>query len=578
LKASSHNVRLQVKRILASEAFARSERMARFLRFTVEHALAERPEKLKEYVIGVEVFDRDASFDPRLDPIVRVEARRLRAKLTQYYDHEGRADELCIEFPKGSYVPVFHDREPSVAAPQPQESRTIAVLPFANLSPEADNEYFSDGLTEELIHALTKIEELSVVAWNTAIQLKNRPDDLPSIARQLNAGTIVTGSVRRFGERLRIGARLINGADGRLIWSEIYDRRVEDIFAIQQELSEAIARTLRVKLAPPRPSAARHNLEAYNAYLKGRFHWNKRDADGLFRSLELFHEAIRIEPNFAQGYAGLADAYTLISDFGIGAPAENIPKARAAAQKAIELNPTLGEAECSLGLIAAIHDWEWARALEHFKRAIELNPGYATAHHWIGVDYYALRGQYEVAMEAMERAIGLDPLSAIIRESRGYVYVLMRRYEDAIASHTELIELFPGFRRAYSSLGRAWYQAGDYRKAIAMYETAREYCGDVPNLLGALGQAYASAGCTDKARHLLRSLLQMANRTYVGATCVAMVYIGLGEYEEAINWLEKGVRERHIGVTAMGVHPAYDPMRTNPRFEALVSRIGAVRK
>ena len=332
--ANPSEVRLQLERILASKGFANAERMSRFLRFAVEHTLENRAAELKEYVIGVEVFDRTGSYDPRLDPVVRVEARRLRSKLASYYEEEGKADALLIDFPKGAYVAVFRNRTETTRTPAASQKRsTIAVLPFANLSAGSKNDYFSDGLTQELIHLLTKVDGLRVVAWNSSSQLKGKTPDPYSVGQQLKVGSVLTGSIRGANDKLRITAQLVNTADGYYLWSETYDREMKDVFAIQEEISSAIVKTLSDKLASKAPelkSSAR-NLEAYNLYLKGRFHWNKRTGVGLHRSIQYFTDAIAVDQDFAMAYSGLADSYSLLADYGLMHPSEAMPKAKAAA-------------------------------------------------------------------------------------------------------------------------------------------------------------------------------------------------------------------------------------------------------
>ena len=551
--------------------------MIRLLRFVVEHALAGRSAELKEYLLGVEVFDRSVNFDPRTDPIVRVEARRFRTKLKAYYETEGREDQLLIEFPTGAYIPRFRMR---VAAP-PDAPRTsaptnIAVLPFTNLSTEADSEYFSDGLTEELIHGLTRVEGLQVVAWSSSAQLKNHQDDFYSIGQQLRVGTILQGSVRQASGRIRINVRLVNTTTGFYLWSEIYDRRLQDLFAIQDEIARAIVSSLKIKLfgtvAPPPRNA--WSLSAYDLYLRGRFQWNKRTREGFDRAIQYFNDAIAADPNFAPGYAGLADAYTLRADYGCATPANAMPRGKAAALRALELEPQLAEAYTSLGLITALHDWDWLKADEHFRRAIALKPGYVTAHHWYACDCLALQGYFEEAVAEIELAAKLDPLSHVILESVAYVLLLARRYDEALDKHTEVLEFEPHFYKAYSGMGRAYIHKGMYGKAIEMLLKGKELGGDIPPLLGALGQAYGLAGQHVEARSVLHRLGELAVDGSVPSTAFAMVHIGLGEHERALERLETACFRRELQVCAIKVHPGYDALRGHPRFQALLQKIG----
>jgi TolB-like protein len=570
-------------RILASAPFARSARMRRFLRFAVEESLAGHSGRLKEYVIGVEVFDRKESYDPRVDPIVRVEARRLRAKLGAYYQTDGHADDLVIEFPKGAYVPLFsrrsESRPPGSAEARPA-GRGIAVLPFSNLSAEPDNEYFSDGLTEELIHGLTKVGGLRVVAWNSAARLKGQPYDIREVGRQLDVATILVGSVRKSGEKLRVMAQLVDAASREYLWSETYDRQIEDLFAIQEEISRAIVRTLQLRLLDqPGSSVIRrgaYNLEAYNLYLKGRFQWNKRTADGLKRGVHYFEQAIAVDPSFSPGFAGLADSYSLLADYGLVNPQEIMPKAEAAARKALELDPTLAEAHASLGLIRCSYFWEWAEAEVHYRRAIELNPGYATTHHWFAVDHLAMLGRMEEAMVEIGIAQQLDPLSPIIYEGKGFLHLLSRRYDEALEQYRQMLELDCFFYKAFTAMGRAYTQKGMYEEAITMLQKGRSLSGDIPNILGALGQTYALASRPAEARRLLDELTELSKRRHVPSSCFALIHCGLGEKERALDWLENGCRKRELPMVALKVHPAYDSLRGEPRFQALLRTVGLV--
>jgi TolB-like protein/Flp pilus assembly protein TadD len=570
----TRSVEEHLQRILASKEFASSARMSRFLRFAVERALSGHSEQLKEYVLGVEVFDRKASYDPRVDPIVRVEARRLRSKLESYYAGEGSADELIIDFPKGTYAPAFRERAQSVAPAGTPRAGAIAVLPFSNLSSEPDTEYFSDGLTEELIHGLTKLDGLMVVAWNSAARLKGQPYDVREIGRQLSVSTVLVGSVRGSGERLRVMAQLVDTSNGRYLWSETYERQIEDLFAIQEEISRAIVKTLQLKLIAPPIQHGVYNLAAYNLYLKGRFQWNKRTAEGLKRGVQLFEQAIAVDQDFALGYAGLSDAYSLLADYGLVKPADIMPAAESAARKALEIDPTLAEAHASLGLIRSLYAWEWAEAEQHYRRAMDLNPGYATTHHWFAIDYLGMLGRWEEAFREIEIALQLDPLSPIIREGKGFLLMLSKRYDEAIEEYRQMLDLDCFCYKAFTAMGRAYTQKGMYEEAISMLQKGRSLSGDIPSILGALGQTYALANRPADARRLLEELAELAKRRHVSSTCFALIHLGLGEKEQALDWLETGARGRETPLAALRVHPAYDNLRGELRFQALLRKLG----
>lgn len=573
---SKEAVRRQLERILSGTTFAGAGRMRRFLSFVVEETLAGRAERIKEYAIGLEVFDRPPAFDPRADPLVRVEARRLRAKLDSYYEREGRSDPIRIVLPKGGYVPRFEPGGPASAGRPAPGPETIAVLPFTNLGAGPDQEYFSDGLTEELIHALTKVEGLRVVAFSSALQLKGKPREIPQLGKRLHVARLVEGSVRRFGDRLRITVQVIDSATGYYVWSESYDRTCEDLLALQEEIAAAVASALRIRLRSPLPARRLDEkaIAAYNLYLKGRYLWNKRTYEGLQASIRYFEQAAALDSGSALPLAGLADAYTVSAQYGLSDPAEFMPKAKAAALRALELEPSQAEALCSLGFIRSVYDWAWEDAELHYRRAIELNPGYATARLWYGIDFLALLGRFDEARLQLEVAWQLDPLSLIGKETQGYILLLERRYPEAVSAYQALIEEEPEFYKGYSALGRALTEAGRYREAIDAYQHARRLAGDIPNILGALGQTYALAGEVRRARSLLAELHALAANRYVTATCFALIHLGLRDRTAALDWLERSAERRELPLAALGVHPAYDELRSEARFAALLARIG----
>jgi serine/threonine-protein kinase len=575
-------VRQQLEKILAHGLFMRSERMGRFLRLAVELSLQGRACDLKEYLIGVEVFDRKDVYDPRVDPIVRVEARRLRSKLKAYYEGDGLGDPVIIEFVSGSYAPHIRLAVPPatepVAIPAAEPGLiTVAVLPFVDLSSKPGHEYFSDGLTEELIHALTKVPGMRVVAWNTAAQLRGRQQDIHAIRDRLKVGTALTGSVRIAGPGLRVRAQLIDTETGVYLWSETFDRQMQDVFAIQEEIARAIVRTLRVQLAGSPVNAllgrSRSTISSYDYYLKGRYHWHKRTPEDLFRSLEYFETAISADPNSALAHTGQADAYSLLVDYGLMHPAQGMPKAKLAASRGVELDPELAEAYASLALIRSLYEREWDDAERLYLRAIELNPGCSTAHHWYAVDHCAMLGRFDRAEEQLRIASQLDPLSHIIREGVPFLKMLQRDYDGAIEGYRELVEFDPSFYKGYTSMGRAYAQQGKYLDAIAMLEKGRTLAGDVPNILGVMGQVYALAGEPARAREVLVKLAELAARSYVPSTVFAIVHLGLGENHRALEWLETGCDQRELPLSALKVHPVYDPLRSEPRFQVMLKRL-----
>jgi TolB-like protein/Flp pilus assembly protein TadD len=578
-------IRAHLEKVLASRLFARSARLCRFLRFSIEESLAGNSGRLKEQIIGTEVFDRRPDYDPRIDPIVRVEARRLRAKLKAYYASSGRSDSMMIGLPKGAYLPFFKTRAAangsralmaaSGSALAPRKS--IAILPFANMMQGADDDYFSDGLTEELIHLLTRIPSLRVVAWSSTSKLRGRDADLAGIRRQLRVGSVLRGSVRRTPERVRVTVQLIDSASGDYLWSETYDRGLENVFEIQGDIAQAIVQALRLKLTGLRQTETPRrapNVACYNLCLQGRFHTNKRSEDGLRKSVERFEEAILADESCAEAHAGLADAYSLLADYGLMSPAEAVPKARAAAERALDLDPQSAEANVSLAFVRSSFEWRWEEAESLYRTAIAANPGYSRARHWYGVDFLALLGRCQEALSEARAAYDLDPLSMIIREGLGYTHMICRDYPRAVAVYREITDMDPDFFKGYSSLGRVLSLMGKHDMALAALERARELGGDVPSILGATGEVLARTGRVEEARVFLNQLTEMSHTGWVPASCFAILHLGLGDYPAALTFLETATDRREFSVTALKVHPLYDPLRSEPRFQRLLERIG----
>ena len=581
---SAESIRTQLRKILSSACFARSERLARFLHFTVEQTIEGRAEQLKEFVIGVEVFDKTEKYDPRMDPIVRVEARRLREKLKKYYETDGREDPLCIDFPTGTYAPLIQTRDampvsPSLAgsvAGAKSVKNAIAVLPFVNLSSDQENEYFSDGLTEELINALTKVEGLRVVAWSSAFQLKGKARDIRRIAEQLGVGAVLEGSVRRTIDRLRITAQLVDSADGRYLWSETYERALKDVFAVQDEISSAIVGTLRIKLTGPQGrSLITHyteNLQAYHLYLKGRFYWNKRTEEDFYKALGFFEQAIDIDPNYAPAYAGMADSYIMLGEHGAVPALSIMRKARVSASRALEIDPRLAEAHVSLGSVAGLYEWNWPESEHHFRRALELNPSYPTAHHWYGYDYLAPRGRLNEAIAELERAHHLDPLSLIITTCLGTLYDMAREYQRARTFYEKVFELEPGFARAYLSCGRSYLHQNMCREAIAAFEKARELMPNSPVPLALLAHACNVSGATSEANRLRQALDRCARTCCVSSYLMARAQLDF-DNDRALELLERALEERDPRMAHISVSPIFDCLRQDERFAVLVSRM-----
>jgi TolB-like protein/Flp pilus assembly protein TadD len=580
IEITEADVRDQLSRIIASEVFTDSPRMARFLRFTVEETLRGNAAQLKETVIGTQVFDRASGYDPRIDPIVRVEARRLRAKLQTYYEGSGKQDSLILEFPKGGYAPVFRrraDAEQDARKNAQNGNTTIAVLPFENLDPGAGTEFLSDGLTEDLINALTRVPQLQIVAWNSAARLKGQQDELEVILNRLSVAYVIRGSIRQSKDQVRICAYLIDTVTRRYVWSEVYNRTLHDVFKIQEEIAASIQNALQLKFAAVvslRGSGRPQNVQSYQLCLKGRFHARERTAEGLQRSLVCFEQAIAADPESSAAHAGLADTHTLLAEYGFADGPTSMEKAKAAVQRALELDPTSAEAFASFGFILTIHSWAWEEARHAFERSLELNPGYASAYHWYGIDHLAMLGRFDEAARKQEMAIKLDPLSPIMIEGRGYLRLLLREYDEAIRVYSETVTSDPSFYKSYTSMGRIYVQKGMYAKGIELLHKGLTMAGEVPSIFGALGQAYGLSGQRSEANRMLRRLTEMAASRAVPCTCFALVHLGMGDTDAALTWLERGVQRHEASVITLKVHPVYDSLRGESRFEALLTAIG----
>ncbi len=569
-------MREHLGRILESELFRRSDRLSRFLEFSVQAALNGDSARVKEYVIGVEVFDRGQHFDPRIDPVVRVEARRLRTRLKQWHDTVGQGSALTIELPSGSYAAEIRQRAYSPPPlPVPCAAKKIAVLPFANLNGDPELDYFSDGLTEELIHGLTRVKALHVVAWSSASRLKGQ-EDLATIRDRLQVENILRGTVRRSGDRLRMTAQLIDAADGHYLWSEAWDRAASDLMKIEQEIAQAIVDKLRVDFEHVEGGAflpRAREPESHTFYLKGRFQMHKRSEEGLRLAVSYFSQAAEREPDWALAWAGLADAYALMATYGVAQPAVMMRAARETAKKALHLDPTLAEALTCLAFVRSCYDWEWREAEELYRRAIALSPGYAVAHHWYATDYLVMLGRFDEAAFEIETAISLDPLSSIILDGRALILMVAGRYEEARQAYLDLLQHDPLFYIGWSSLGRVYTQMGRYAEAIEMYQKARALVGDFPKILGALGQTLGLAGQVKEARELLDTLEIRSRAEHVGCITFSLIHLGLGERDAALMRLETAVAQREISVGWLKVHPAWNDLRSEPRFHALLKQL-----
>jgi TolB-like protein/Flp pilus assembly protein TadD len=462
-------------------------------------------------------------------------------------------------------------------APASTGIRSIAVLPLENLSGDASQNYFADGMTDELITDLAQISALRVISRTSVMVYKGARKPLPQIARELNVDAVVEGTVLRSGDQVRITAQLIEASTDKHIWSQSYEGELRDTLALQNRVAGAIADQIRINLTPREQAALKNvkvvNPDAYESYLKGRYFWNKRTADGLKVALAYFKQAIDEDPKYAQAYSGLADTYALLGDwqYAVMTPKEAFPKAKAAAIKALELDSTLGEAHNSLAFVLEGFDWDFDSAGKEFQRAIELNPGYATAHHWYAW-HLSLVGRFDEAIAEMRKAENLDPLSLIINADLAELLGLAHSYDESIRQSRKTIEMDPNFALAHNQLAQAYLQKQMYDEAVAELQEAVKLSGGGPTCIANLARAYVASGKRKEAVKLLSDLKRRSNPGYSNAAEIAMIYASLGDTDQAMNWLEKGYEERfNPGVL---LRPGFDPLRSDSRFQNLVHRIG----
>ena len=462
------------------------------------------------------------------------------------------------------------------------QTLTLAVLPFDNLSGDAEQEYLSDGLTEEMIMQLGRLQpdRLRVTARSSTWKYKRAERDLARLRSELGADYVLEGSLRRAGDRVRVSAQLIHLADQTDVWAETYERDLGDVLVLQSEVAQAVARAIAVTLTPRTQArlARAHPLDAsaYQNYLRGRFFWNRRTEAALKQAVSYFQQAIGADPGYAPAYSGLADCYSSLgaaSVVGGLPPQQAMPQAKAAALKALEIDGTLAEAHTSLAIVHLLYEWDLASSEKEFRRAIELDPNYSAAHHWFSHCLLPLRRTEESLAES-KRALALEPLSLVIGVHLGWHYFYARQYDEALEQYRKTLELDPEFPQAQRYAGWAYLKTGKYPEAIAALQTALRALGRDPKVEGELGHVLAAAGRHVEARAVLEDLRQLSSTRYVSPYSVALVHAGLGDREQAMTWLEKAYAERSDYMPYLALEPMLDGLRADPRFAALIRRTG----
>ena len=553
---SGDAVREHLGRILASAVFRSSESLRRLLQYTVETTLAGNGGQLKEYTIGVEALGRPVSFDPREDNIVRVQARKLRQRLADYYAGERSRENCRITYRPGSYQPLFGvSREPTAPL------RTLAVLPFMNLTSDGGAGYFCDGLAEEIIDLLTRSNGLRVVARTSSFQFKGAQMDIREIGEKLGADLVIEGAVRGAGDRFRITVRLLSSKDGCELWAERYDRTLSDILELETQIAASVASALSAGI--PLPGSATE-ADGITLYLKARYAWNHRTDAGFRKALELYTAATRRDPRAAKAWTGIAECHILMSMHGLALPHVCMPKAREASLAALAIDEELASARSALAAVSALYDWKYEAARQIWREALELDPAYATAHHWYAMYGLVPLGRLGEALDEVREAERLDPLSAPIANDVGFVLYWSRRFAEAEAQCRKALALHPGFYRAHILLGRVMAARGRYPESVESCLRAEERSDGAsfrPYLLGTLGFAYAASGNAAGARNILDELLQMQQRCAVTGHERALIAMALEDWDEARECLEDAFRHRTGWAAWVPVEPLYDPLR-----------------
>ena len=456
--------------------------------------------------------------------------------------------------------------------------KSIAVLPFKSLGADDADEYLGVGIAETLTTRLGSLKLLSVRPSSAVLKYANSEKETVVAGQELNVDSVLEGSIRRLGERLRVTVRLVSVSDVSLLWSDHFDENFTDIFKVEDSISTKVASALALKLSgdEERRLIKRYtgNPEAYQLYLKGRFFWNKRTGEGFKIGISQFKQAVEKDPEYALAYAGLADSYTGLTFYNFAAPNETMPKAREAATNALAMDNTLAEAHASLGHVKANYDWEWSAAEKEFKRSIELKPDYATGHQWYAIHYLTPMERWDESINEMKRALDLEPTSLVMNSFLGATLYFAGRYDDAIEQCRKTIEMDSNFAVAHWHLGLAYQQKGMSEEAIAELQKAIELSGNSPLMIAALGHAYAKAGKRNEANRILDQLQKLSAVSYVSSYELAAIYVALGEREQAFQLLERSFKERCFHLVNLNVRPEFATLRTDPRFHDLVRRIG----
>lgn len=617
-------VRIHLREVLSSTAFAGGKRAQEFLQLVIDHGLAGQLDSLKERMIGAEMFGRSVDYDTANDAVVRVKATEVRRRLAQYYREAVPAPPVRIELPVGSYVPKFFWAPPtkscSVAEsqeaidsqsprvePDPQASRislrgwmlllatillllvagffgfkrfnsplgnqqirSIAILPLVNLSGDPSQEYFADGMTEELTAELGKVTPLRVISRTSTMTYKGTKKTVPEIARELHVDGIVEGSIGREGNRVRIITQLIDSRSDQHLWAHSYDRDMTSVLELQSDVAQAIADQIRIELTPQQQArlnrTQRVNAEAVEMYLQGMQRMNSGNPRS---AIDFFRQAIEKDSSYAAAHAALASAYGWMGEAGWMSYSVAFSQQKAEALRAIELDDSRPEPHLDLGVAAVNQNWDWATQGKEFQRALQINPNAAVVH-WANANYLNRIGRANEAIAEAKLALQLDPVSSRSYINTSFIYYYARQYDQAFAQIERAVALHSDPGGTLFPLGIIYVEKGFYDQAIQEFQKL----GNLPHALGHMGNAYARAGRAAEARLIIPRLKEHVDKTGVGRYEIALIYAGLKENDQAFAWLERGYQVRDKGLTYLLVDPCLDPLRSDPRFHSLLQRVG----
>lgn len=587
---SAQELRSQVGKILSSPFFSQSARLSRFLDYVVDKTINGQSDRLKGYTIGVEVFDRDKSFDPSIDAIVRVEAGRLRSKLLEYYQTDGLNDPVLIELPKGNYSPLFkksrtisqemkrQDTMPAdVYIGREYPANSIAVLPFRYLSAAGNNDYLSDGMTDAIICSLAKEKSLRVISLTSVMRFKNTNIPIRQIAEELKVSHILEGSVVRDDDNIRITTQLIDARTDYHIWGESFERKTQSILEIQREISDDVRSKLVQKILDEKDVSGKESIDAkaYEAYLLGRKIRAKFTKKDFYQAADYFKEAISIEPDYAAAYTGLASCYCGLGSHGfeLECPNEIIPQGLEYAHKALELDRSFVDAHTYLGIMKLKYEWDWPGADACFKKALSISPNDSRAHLQYSM-YFESLGEYSEAINEAQQAYLVDPISKEVNMNLAWQYYQAGMLPESEQCLNHLLEIEPGFWGAYWDLGHIFMARGKHDEAIAAFQKAYEAGGGFFIPLKGLGYAYAMSGQTTKAKDMIRQLKEIQKNNYVSPFYFATIYMGLNDTDKTFEYLEKAYQDRSRLLAWLKVAKEFKPLHADPRFQDLVKRVG----